>query len=57
MPRGRRHIQFEGYFAENAPGIFRYVQISRSAAIPERLTPENKAILEDAGAVLESETS
>lgn len=32
---------------------FKYVQISQAAEIPRRLAPELKAILEDAGAVLE----
>ncbi len=36
---------------------FKYVQISQAAEIQGRLTPEIKAILEDAGAVLERETS
>lgn len=36
---------------------FKYVQISQAAEIPGRLTPEIKTILEDAGAVLERETS
>ena len=35
---------------------FKYVQVSQAAEIPERLTPEIKAILEDAGAVLEGGT-
>lgn len=34
---------------------FKYVQISQAAEIPKKLTPEIKAILEDAGAVLEGE--
>ena len=36
---------------------FKYVQISQAAEIQGKLTPEIKAILEDAGAVLERETS
>lgn len=36
---------------------FKYVQISQAAEIQGRLIPEIKAILEDAGAVLERETS
>lgn len=36
---------------------FKYVQISQAAEIPGRLTPEIKAILEDAGAILERETT
>jgi hypothetical protein len=36
---------------------FKYVQISQAAEIQGRLTPEIKAILEDAGAVLERETT
>jgi hypothetical protein len=35
---------------------FKYVQVSQAAEIPGRLTPEIKAILEDAGAVLEGGT-
>lgn len=34
---------------------FKYVQVSQAAEIPGRLKPEIKAILEDAGAVLERE--
>lgn len=36
---------------------FKYVQISQAAEIQGRLLPEIKAILEDAGAVLERETT
>jgi hypothetical protein len=32
---------------------FKYVQVSQAAEIPTRVTPEIKAILEEAGAVFE----
>ncbi len=36
---------------------FKYIQISQAAEIQERLTMGIKAILEDAGAILERETT
>lgn len=36
---------------------FKYIQVSQAAEIPSRLAPEIKAILEEAGAVLEGHSS
>ncbi|MFH2067092.1 MAG: hypothetical protein ABIK15_17970 [Pseudomonadota bacterium] len=62
-PREKRHEQFLVFLLDGQNNLLAEriisegIPISQAAEIPGRLTPEIKAILEDAGAILERETT